>query len=251
MSNCHTFGLLALLVIILSTFIEDITLKFNQIKQLFHALYLTNSFGLRLRRTQDPMEKKRLRLGYSLAQLEALNISVKVENKEKLPQKGQFLFVSNHRTIIDPPIVEIALKETDIFGLWVAKKELYNSVFFGMFVRNAGCVLLDREKEQMGGFFADIKKGVKEGSSIFIFPEGTRNKTEAPLIPFKEGARLIALKNRLPMLPLYIKGNAAEVLKAALLDSKPHREITIVIGDLIDYKEKRPLQEVYEERFGL
>jgi len=226
-------------------------LKFNQIKQLFHALYLTNSFGLRLRRTKNPMEKKKLRLGYSLAQLEALNIRVNVENKEKLPKEGQFLFVSNHRTIIDPPIVEIALKDTNIFGLWVAKKELYNSIFFGMFVRNAGCILLDREKEQMGGFFTDIKKAVKEGSSIFIFPEGTRNKTKNPLIPFKEGARIIALKNRLPMLPLYIKGNAAEVLKAALIDSKPKREITIVIGDLIDYKEKTNLEEIYKNRFSL
>ncbi len=226
-------------------------LKLNQIKQLFYALYLTNSFGLRLRRTQDPMEKKKLRLAYSLAQLEALNITINVENREKLPKEGQYLLVSNHRTIIDPPIIEVALRETDIFGLWVSKKELYNSLFFGLFVRHAGSILLDREKEQMSGFFADIKRGVKEGSSIFIFPEGTRNKTEAPVSEFKEGSRIIALKNRLPMLPVYIKGNAAEVLKDALADCKPKREITIVIGDLIDYKEKKDLQSSYKERFSL
>ncbi len=197
------------------------------------------------------MEKKKLRLAYSKAQLDVLNIEIKVENAEKLPKEGQYLLVSNHRTIIDPPIIEIALEDTKIFGLWVSKKELYNSFFFGLFVRNAGSVLLDREKSQMSGFFSDIKKGVKEGSSIFIFPEGTRNKTDAPLTPFKEGSRIIALKNRLPMLPVYIKGNAAQVLKDAINDSSEKREITIVIGDLIDYKEKTDLETVYRERFSL
>lgn len=226
-------------------------MTFTQIKQFLYALYLTNRFGLRLRKTRDPLQKKSLRLGYSKAQLEALNIHIRVENEENIPSDGQFLLVSNHRTIIDPPIIEIALQKSQIFGLWVAKKELYHSPFFGMFVRNAGCILLDREKEQMGGFFADIKAGVKEGSSIFIFPEGTRNKSSEALLPFKEGARIIALKNRLPLLPVYIKGNAAEVLKEALLDATPKREITIVIGEPIAYREKRPLEEVYKERFGL
>jgi 1-acyl-sn-glycerol-3-phosphate acyltransferase len=226
-------------------------LNFNQIKQLFYALYLTNSFGFKLKKTKDPLEKKKIRLAYSKAQLDVLNIEVKVENAEKLPNEGQYLLVSNHRTIIDPPLIEIALENTKIFGLWVSKKELYNSFFFGLFVRNAGSILIDREKSQMSGFFADVKKGVKEGNSIFIFPEGTRNKTDAPLAAFKEGSRIIALKNRLPMLPVYIKGNAAEVLKEALKDSSKKREITVIIGDIIDYKEKGDLETLYRERFSL
>ncbi|WP_295419663.1 lysophospholipid acyltransferase family protein [Sulfurovum sp.] len=226
-------------------------MNFHKIKQLAYALYLTNSFGFRLRQTKDPMKKKKLRLAYSKAQLNTLNIKVKVEHAEKLPTQGQYLLVSNHRTVIDPLIIEIALEHTEIFGLWVSKKELYNSFFFGLFVRNAGSILLDREKSQMSGFFADIKKGVKEGSSIFIFPEGTRNKTEAPLTEFKEGSRIIALKNRLPILPVYIKGNAAEVLQEALKDSSRQREITIVIGDMIEYKDKTDLQTIYRERFSL
>ena len=226
-------------------------MNFNQIKHLFYALYLTNSFGFRLRKIKNPLKKKKLRLAYAKAQLDVLNIDIKVENAEKLPSEGQYLLVSNHRTIIDPPIIEIALEDTKIFGLWVSKKELYNSFFFGLFVRNAGSVLLDREKSQMSGFFSDIKKGVKEGSSIFIFPEGTRNKTDAPLTPFKEGSRIIAVKNRLPMLPVYIKGNAAQVLKDALNDSSEKRQITVVIGDIIDYKEKIDLETVYRKRFSL
>ncbi len=223
----------------------------NTIKQAIYALYLTNSFGFRLKRTDDPMEKKRLRHAYSVAQLKTLNITVKVENKEKLPKEGQYLIVSNHRSIIDPPIVEVVLEEADIFGPWISKKELYNSFFFGLFVRNAGSILLDREKNQMSGFFSDIKQAVKRGESIFIFPEGTRNKTDLVITEFKEGSRIIALKNSLPILPLYIKTNANETLANALNDKGLKQEVIVIVGDLIDYKDRASLQDSYAQTFGL
>ncbi|WP_309497641.1 lysophospholipid acyltransferase family protein [Sulfurovum sp.] len=226
-------------------------MTFNTIKQAIYALYLTNSFGYRLTKTNDPMEKKRLRLAYSEAQLKTLKVTIEIENREKLPQNGQYLVVANHRGIIDPPIIETALKETEIFGPWISKKELYNSFFFGLFVRNAGSILLDREKSQMSGFFADIKEAVKRGESIFIFPEGTRNKTDKQLTTFKEGSRIIALKNRLPILPLYIRSNADEVLGNALAESELKQVVTVVVGDLIDYKEKINLEERYKEIFDL
>ena len=223
----------------------------NAIKQLFYGLYLTNSFGFKLRNVEDPMEIKRLRLAYSHAQLDTLNITVNVENKENLPQDGKYLLLINHRSIIDPPITEVALEKTEIFGPWISKKELYNSFFFGLFVRNAGSILLDREKSQMSGFFADIKKAVQRGESIFIFPEGTRNKTDKLLTTFKEGSRIIALKNRLPILPLYIKTDAGKALKYALEDKDLQQEVTVIVGDLIDYKEKTNLEVLYREMFDL
>jgi len=221
------------------------------LKHLFYGLYLTNIYGLKLRKTDDPVEKKKLRVSYAKKQLTALNITVKIENPEKIPESGKYLLVSNHRSIIDPPIVEMALESTDIYGLWVSKKELYNSLFFGLFVRNGGSVLLDREKSQMGGFFADIKKGVNEGSSIYIFPEGTRNKTDKPLAKFKDGSRIIALKNRLPILPVYIKTDAGKTLKEVLKNDKIPREISVVFGDLIDYRSREDLEQNYREAFGI
>ncbi len=226
-------------------------MTFNAVKQLIYGLYLTNSFGYRLRKISDSMEIKKLRLGYSVAQLDALKITVNIENKDKLPTDGQYLVLINHRSIIDPPITELALRHTDIFGPWISKKELYNSFFFGLFVRNAGSILLDREKSQMSGFFGDIKQAVKRGESIFIFPEGTRNKTKEPLTVFKEGSRIIALKNRLPILPLYIKTDSSKALKNALEDKSLAQEITVVVGDLIDYKDKTNLEVLYKEQFSL
>ena len=226
-------------------------MTFNAVKQGIYALYLTNSFGFRLKRVSEPLEKKALRLKYAEAQLAALNIKVKVLNKEKIPEDGQYLVICNHRGIIDPPVLEVALKETNIFGVWISKKELYNSPFFGLFVRNAGSILLDREKSQMSGFFADTKKAVKEGLSIFIFPEGTRNKTEASLIEFKEGFRIIALKNKIPILPVYISTHTNKVLGDALDNKGLHQTIEVAFGDLIDHKEREDIQEMYKKMFEI
>ena len=221
------------------------------ILHILYGMYLTNSYGLRLKFTRDPKEKKRLRIAYSNAQLKALGIEINIKNPENLPQNGQYLIVSNHRSVIDPLIIEIALKTTDIFGLWISKKELYNSPFFGLFVRNAGAILLDRENTQMSGFFADVKKGVQGGASIFIFPEGTRNKSNEPVSKFKEGSRIIALKNRLPILPVYIEQNADEVLRKSMREGIKGQKITVVIGKEISYRTKGDLETLYKEEFGL
>jgi 1-acyl-sn-glycerol-3-phosphate acyltransferase len=217
-----------------------------------YATYLTNYYGFKLKKTSDPKEKKRLRIAYATQLLGKLNINITVINKEKLPQDGQFLLVSNHRSVIDPLIVEIATQDTDLFGHWIAKKELYNSFFFGTFVRNGGTILLDRDSSQMGEFFSDIKACVKEGNSIFIFPEGTRNKAGTELGEFKEGSRIIAVKNRLPILPVFIRTQANDVLMSSLKDEKKQRTIEIEIGDIIDYKDKSmTLEEAYKKQFGI
>lgn len=122
MSNCNTFLAFSSFSYNLFINLKGKILKLNRIKHLFYALYLTNSFGFRLKWISNSQEKKKLRLKYSQAQLNALNIEVKVENPEKLPKDGQYLLASNHRTIIDPPIVEVSLKDTNIYGLWISKK---------------------------------------------------------------------------------------------------------------------------------
>ncbi len=226
-------------------------MNFNPIKHLIYSFFLTNKYGLKLKNVLDPMEKKKLRLEYSKILLSKLNIRVHVETLEELPLDGQYLLFSNHRSIIDPLIIDIALQHTKIFGLWVSKKELYNSLFFGHAVRNGGSIYLDREADNMSTFFSDIKNGLKEGNSICIFPEGTRNKTQNILMEFKPGFRIIALKNKLPLLPVYIKTNTGAVLKKAIHDSTQEQEITIVIGNTIEYTDKNDIETTYRTIFGL
>lgn len=227
-------------------------MTFNQISLALYATFITNYYGFKLKRTNDPKEMKRLRCDYANAMFKRLNIEIKVIHKERIPQEGQYLLVSNHRTVLDPTIVEIATQDSEIFGYWIAKKELYKSFFFGSFTRNGGTVLLDRESDSMSGFFTEVKERVKEGVSIYIFPEGTRNKTEDEIAPFQGGAQVIAMKNRLPMLPVFIRNQANKILKEAIVDSKQKRVIEIEIGEIMDYKDKSlPLEDAYKKQFNI
>ena len=103
----------------------------------------------------------------------------------------------------------------------------------------------------MSSFFSDTKNVVKNGHSIFIFPEGTRNKTDEPISTFKEGAKLMALKNRINILPVFIKTNANQVLKEAIEKRTKNLKIQIEIGDIIDYKDKSALEETYKKQFNI
>ncbi len=216
-----------------------------------YATFLTNKYGYRLKNSTSKY-RKIMRINYADTLLSKLNIQIKVVNPDKIPQDGQYLLTSNHRSVIDPLIIELALQNSNLFGHWISKKELYNSFFFGLFVRNSGTILLDREKSQMGDFFKDIKSQVQNGDSVFIFPEGTRNKSNKELGEFKEGSKIIAIKNRLDILPVHIKNDANDILMASLQGQKELRVIEIEIGDIISYRDKSlSLGEAYKKRFNL
>ena len=223
----------------------------NKIRMGIYALFLTNISAFKLKKLNSSKQKKEIITEYSHKLFSKLNIEVKVKNKNNLPANGQFLVVLNHRSIIDPLIVQIALEDTDIFGLWISKQELRNSLFFGAFVRHAGTITLDRDSKSKSDFFKRIKVAVKEGNSIFIFPEGTRNKEKTELSSFKKGSQMIALKNKLPILPIYIRTNADDALQLALQDNSKTVEIEVEIGELIDYKTKLGVEELYRSTFKL
>ncbi len=226
-------------------------MTFHKLKLAVYSLVLTNFYGLKLKLAKTTMEKKRIRLEYAKTLFQKLKINIEIRNEDIIPKDGKYLLLSNHRGIIDPLVIEIALSKSNIYGLWVSKKELYNSPFFGLFVRNGGSILLDREQSQMSSFLTDIKRAVKNENSIFIFPEGTRNKSDKSLLEFKEGSRIIALKNRLPILPLYIKTRTDNVLSNFMKDKNIEQTIIIEIGEIINYKQKDNLQEIYQNKFDI
>lgn len=227
-------------------------MNLNTITIAIYSLYLTNKFGLKLKKAKSNVERKKLRCEYANTILSRLNIEVVVSGLEHVDSEKQYLLLSNHRSIIDPCVVELALQSTNLYGLWIAKKELYFSFFFGLFVRNGGAILLDRESKNMSQFFTAVKEGLSNGASIFVFPEGTRNKLDTDINEFKEGSRIIAVKNRLPILPVYIKTNSDEILHTAIRRRQKDLQIEVEIGEVIDYRDKSmSLEDAYRQRFML
>jgi len=216
----------------------------------FRSFLLTQYYGFLLKNEKKDLNKKILRIDFASKILNLLNITVKYKNLDKLPQNGKFLILINHRSVIDPLIIELLFENSNIYGHWVAKKELYNSPFFGIFVRNAGTILVDREKSEMSSFFKDIRNTINNDKSVLMFPEGTRNKdNNLTLAEFKKGANIIALKNKINILPIFIEEKTDLIVKN-FFDNNLKQNINVNIGDIILYNE-RNIEQKYIENFNL
>jgi 1-acyl-sn-glycerol-3-phosphate acyltransferase len=217
-----------------------------------YSLYFINYIGFKLKNSSDKSDEfiLKMKLIFANKLFKKLNIKVNITNKEKIIKGQNYVLITNHRSIIDPLVIELALEGIDTpLGYWAAKDDLYNSPFFGTFTRNAGTILVNRKKNDTNRFLKEVKEKVSNNNSIFIFPEGTRNKTDKELLEFQGGTNIIAIKNKLDILPIYIKTNTSTVLKNAINKNK-EQTIEVIIGDVISRKEKE-LQLKFKNEFNL
>lgn len=130
------------------------------------------------------------------------NSSVKVEGIEKIPTDKKCLVVGNHLSNYDPISImtHIPLKPL----VFISKPENFNLPVAGGLVRKAGFMAVDRD--HVKNAIVTINKAaerIKSGeTSVFIFPEGTRNRTDEKLLEFKNGAFKIATKAKCPLVVL-------------------------------------------------
>lgn len=131
-------------------------------------------------------------------------ITVIKEGTENIPCEAA-LFVADHRSFYDTLICYDCMNRPTGY---VAKKELLNIPFLSQWMKLIGCVFLDRHnlKEGLKTILKAIET-VRQGYSMVIFPEGTRNKSENKDIPgeFKEGSLKIASKSHCLVVPVAIK----------------------------------------------
>ena len=131
-----------------------------------------------------------------------------VKGKENIPEDRAVLYVGNHRSYFD-----ILVGYTTVPGLvgFVAKKEMEKIPLLSTWMRYVNCLFLDRKnlKEGLKTILEGIDQ-VKNGVSVWIFPEGTRNKQEdlMDLLPFKEGSLKIAEKSGCPVVTVAMTGTA-------------------------------------------
>ena len=136
--------------------------------------------------------------------------NVTVIGKENMPKEAT-LYVGNHRSFFDILIMCTQYKE--LMG-FVAKDSLGKIPSLRIWMRYIYCLFLDRKdiKQGMKTILQAIEY-IKQGVSIAIFPEGTRNTGgELSMLPFKEGSFKIALKTGCPIVPVAIN-NSAEVFE--------------------------------------
>lgn len=132
--------------------------------------------------------------------------TVEVEGLENIPEDEPVLYIGNHRSLFDVLIGYTLVKGPTGF---IAKMEIYKVVTLRMWMQRVNCLFMDRDdlKQSLKVILEAIQK-VKEGVSIWIYPEGTRSKGADPteLLPFKEGSFKIAEKTGCKIIPVAMLG---------------------------------------------
>ncbi len=125
---------------------------------------------------------------------------VEVEGEEH-PQTQMFLI--NHQSDLDIEVMEL-ITNKDL--AWVAKKELFEVPFFGLAMKLPEHIPVERQnKKSLLKLLKDAKDRLDKGKTLAIFPEGTRSRSEK-MLPFKNGAKLIADKYKLRVQPVILIG---------------------------------------------
>ena len=132
------------------------------------------------------------------------NIKLVVKGKHNL-QDRNYIFASNHASLIDIPLLLIAVNR---FTVFIAKSELSKIPIFKSILDRAGFIFVDRKNndnavKSMNNLMDDIKKIPR---SVAIFPEGTRT-SDGVLLPFKKGAAIFAINTDIPIIPVAISGS--------------------------------------------
>lgn len=123
--------------------------------------------------------------------------------KENIPKEGAILIVGNHKHLYDQCLSIISTKR---FIKYMAKREYFDNKKTRWFFKSVGCISVDRSVHD-GKAKGEAIETLKNGGAIGLFPEGTRNKTQEFLLPFKFGAVSMAKKTDAYLVPFGITGD--------------------------------------------
>jgi 1-acyl-sn-glycerol-3-phosphate acyltransferase len=159
----------------------------------FPALYLTGRVDLLW-----DLSLWAARTGYRLS-----GIRVRAVGRERLEPGRAYLFMSNHCSNLDPPVITPLLGRRIAI---IAKQELFKIPLFGYAMRKGRFVAVNRADrrsavESVGGAVAVLQSGL----GMMVFPEGTRSR-DGKLLPFKKGPFHLAAEAGVPVVPITVVG---------------------------------------------
>jgi len=159
--------------------------------------------------------------------LATTGVRVDVRGRERLTAGRTYVFVSNHQSIYDIPVLFASLP----YQLRIiAKQSLGRFPFLGWHLRHTGHILVDRRDPERAGVLRQASTLVRQGLSLIVFPEGTRS-ADGGLAPFKGGSFLLALDAGLPVVPVAVIGSR-HVMRKGRLAVAPGR-VRLVVHDPI------------------
>lgn len=163
-----------------------------------------------------------------------------VIGKENIPKDGAVIVCANHRSFLDPPLIEIT---TGRYTRFLAKEELTENKFLALLGYVFDAILVKRDSKEVKALKESLQT-LKNGDCLALFPEGTRNGLEKGE-KVKDGAAFFAVRSGAPVIPCGIKGG-----------EKGNKKVTVTYGKPLDFseykgsKDKEVLDKVTEEIMG-
>ena len=162
-------------------------------------------------------------------------------------KKGEaYIIVCNHNSLMDPPLSSPGIPEAN---KTIAKIEMSRIPLFGV-IYKTGSVLVDRKSEESRKqSYVKMKQVLAMGMHMCIYPEGTRNKTNAPLQKFHDGAFRLAVETGKPVMPCLIFNTRKVLPPGKAFYFWPHKvEMHFLPPVAVDNKST---QELKEEVFNI
>ena len=168
----------------------------------------------------------------------AIVYRAKVIGTENIPKDKSkpLIYCGNHRNYADAPLMVVTAKRHVRF---LSKEELRKNKFFAFLGFVFDAIFVKRDEKDVNALKTTLK-ALKNGESIAIFPEGTRNGLEKGE-KVKDGAAFFAVRTGAQVIPVGISGG-----------EKPFKKMTIKYGKPLDYsnRKKDELDEITEEIMG-
>ncbi|MFO7370706.1 MAG: lysophospholipid acyltransferase family protein [Bacteroidales bacterium] len=178
---------------------------------------------------------------------------IRLKNPHRINPAGKYILISNHQSVIDIAL----LLQLRINFKWVSKMELAHVPIVGWVIWLNDHILVRRgDKHSVTRMAEACKRALHEGTSVFMFPEGTRTGN-GELQPFKEGAFILARDNVVPILPVVLDGasralprkgfwfRVRQTFTVSVLNEITEQQVMAMeIPDLMDYTRQLMRQEL-------
>jgi 1-acyl-sn-glycerol-3-phosphate acyltransferase len=167
--------------------------------------------------------------------LKITGVRVEIRNLETLNPGQAYIFAANHRSAFD---ILALLSKLKFQFRWLAKDSLFRIPIFGWAMKRTGYIPINRSQaKQAYQSLLQAAQKIKEGDSVIIFPEGTRQQGDQ-MGPFKKGGFVLALKSRQPIVPVSILGSGRILPKKGL--TLTPGTIRIILGKPIPTADYQP-----------
>jgi 1-acyl-sn-glycerol-3-phosphate acyltransferase len=159
--------------------------------------------------------------------LKTTGVRVRVEGLDRITPGTTYVFVSNHQSIYDTPVIFSSLP----YQLRIiAKASLARFPVLGWHLRRGGHLFVDRRRPDHAGILRRWRALVSEGLSLIIYAEGTRS-ADGHVSRFKGGSFLLAIEAGLPIVPVAVVGTRG-VMPKGRLRTEP-ADVMLIVHDPI------------------